>query len=278
MVRETAVSALLDGNNQLGILSATEGINLAIDKAKQTGVGIIGINNSNHCGMLADYTGYAAEQGYVAMATTNTPPNMAPWGGKERYFGTNPFSYAVPTGNGPPIIFDMATSVVARGKIKLAVKNNTKIPIGWALTKDGEPTTDAREAMEGVVLPVGGAKGYGLAFLVEVLSGLFTGAGFASHIGRPEDLQTRQNIGQFYFVMRADLFQEIEEFYHNVAKLKEEIRTIPLAKGYERIYLPGEIEQEKMLKRKQEGIPLSDEVISEINDVAESYGVNNRLE
>ena len=131
IIKETASFAHIDGRNQLGILSATEAMKIAVDKAINTGIAVVGVKNSNHCGMLADYTNYAAENDCISFMTTNAPPNMAPWGGKERYLGTNPLSYGVPGYNNEHIIFDMATSVVARGKIKLAIKNNEGIPIGW---------------------------------------------------------------------------------------------------------------------------------------------------
>lgn len=274
IIKETASSALIDGANELGIIVATEGIRIAVEKAKEVGISVVGIKNSNHCGMLADYTNYAVENDCIAFATTNAPSNMAPWGGKERYFGTNPISYGVPGGSVGNIIFDMATSVVARGKIKLAVKNNQDIPLGWALTKEGESTTDANAAMDGIVLPVGGPKGYGLAFFAEVLSGLFTGAGLAANLGRPEDLTTPQNLGQFFFVMRADLFEELDTFKQRMELMAEEIKQVPLAKGFEKIFLPGELEAIKARENEQNGIPLTSEVLMELRMVGERYGVS----
>jgi len=278
IIKDLPSSVLIDGANQLGIIVATEGIRIAVQKAKETGLCIVGIKHSNHCGMLADYTNYAVENDCIALATTNAPSNMAPWGGKERYFGTNPISYGVPGGSAGNIIFDMATSVVARGKIKLAVKNSQDIPLGWALTKDGEATTDANAAMDGIVLPVGGPKGYGLAFFAEVLSGLFTGAGFATNLGRPEDLTKNQNVGQFFFVIRADLFEELDTFKERMELMAEEIKQVPLAKGFDRIYLPGEIENEVALDRLENGIPLTTEVMEELLKVGEQYGVHGLLD
>jgi LDH2 family malate/lactate/ureidoglycolate dehydrogenase len=275
---ESPVSALIDGGNSAGIPLATEGIKIAINKAKQSGIGVVGINHSNHCGMLADYISQAVEQDCVAIATTNAPSNMAPWGGKGRFFGTNPFAYGIPAGEEKNIILDMATSKVARGKIIVAQKNNQKIPLGWALSPEGKPTTDPSEALDGVVLPVGEAKGYGLAVLVESLSALFTGASFGPHIGDLyKDMDQKQNIGQFFFVMKADLFRPLDEFKHNVDQMIKEIRQVPLADDIEKIYLPGEIELMNQDDRETHGIPLSGGIMNELVRVGRHYNVHNQL-
>lgn len=273
--RESPSSLLIDGSGGMGIILATEAIRIAVKKAKCAGMAVVGIKDSSHCGMLADYTMYAAQQGCIAIVTTNAPSSMAPWGGKVRYFGTNPFSYGVPAGKENDIIFDMATSVVARGKIALALQNQQPIPLGWAISKEGNPTKDPAEALDGVILPVGGPKGYGLAFLVEVLSGLFTGAAYGPQIvSLYQDVHRKQNVGQFFFVMRADLFEELNVFKQRVDQMIREIRNIPLAEGFEKIYLPGEIELEKMAERETRGIPLSMKQVEELRAVGKRYAVS----
>ncbi|MCM3093260.1 MULTISPECIES: Ldh family oxidoreductase [unclassified Cytobacillus] len=275
---ETPASALIDAQNTSGIPVATYGIELAIKKAKNSGIGIVGINNSNHCGMLADYVAKAAEEDCIAIAATNAPANMPPWGGKKRFFGTNPIAYGVPAGKEMDIIFDMATSKVARGKIILAQKNKQKIPLGWALSPAGTPTEDPKEALDGVVLPVGGHKGYGIAFLVETLSALFTGAAFGPYIGDLyKDMENAQNTGQFFLVMRADLFQPLEIFKKRMDQMIGEIRTLPLMEGAEKIFLPGEIEMKKSEDRTKNGIPISKEVISELLRVANHYKIRTNI-
>ncbi|MCM3762292.1 Ldh family oxidoreductase [Alkalihalobacillus oceani] len=276
--RETPSTALIDAKNSSGIAIATKGMQLAVQKAKKYGIALVGIKNSNHCGMLAAYTQYAARQDCIALATTNAPPNMAPWGGRERFFGTNPLSYGIPTGSETSIVFDMATSVVARGKIISAHKNNQKIPIGWALSKEGKETTDPQEALEGLCLPVGGPKGYGIALLVDVISGLFTGASYGPHIGDLyKDFENKQNVGHFFFVTRADLFQSLQEFKRSMDKMVKEIKQIPLAEGVERIYLPGEIENKTMKDRKIKGIPVSPEIRNDFIELAIKYQIPTDL-
>ncbi|TKC18103.1 Ldh family oxidoreductase [Robertmurraya kyonggiensis] len=273
-LRETPVSALIDGCNSMGIPLATAGIKIAVEKAKQSGVGIVGIKGSNHAGMLAAYTGYAADEDCIALAVTNAPPSMAPWGGREIFFGTNPISYGIPAGNQLNIIFDMATTVVAKGKIILAKQENKKIPLGWAITKDGRETTDPEEALDGLILPSGGPKGYGIAFLVEILSGLFTGAAYGPYIGSLfDDFENEQNVGQFFFAMRADLFEDLSNFKQRMDQIIEEIRQLKKMEGVEKIYLPGEIQLELEKTRLAEGIPISAEVIDSLVSISQKYGV-----
>lgn len=176
------------------------------------------------------------------------------------------------------IIFDMATSVVARGKIILAKKNNQQIPLGWAISKEGKPTTTPSEALDGLVLPVGGPKGYGITFLVETLSSLFTGAAFGPYIpDLYKDLTRPQNIGQCFIVMRADLFQGLDEFKNRMVQIIQEIREVKPMEGVDRIYLPGEIEMEKAMERERNGIPLSPEILNELEEVGRRYGIKPGL-
>jgi LDH2 family malate/lactate/ureidoglycolate dehydrogenase len=184
------------------------------------------------------------------------------------------FPMACRPGGAFPIVFDMATSVVARGKIIVAEKNQQQIPLGWAITKDGIPTTDPTEALNGLVLPMAGPKGYGITFLVETLSALLTGAAFGPYIADLyKDFSRPQNVGQCFIVMRADLFEPLSEFKSRMDQMIEEIRNIPHMDGVDRIYLPGEIEQEKAIHRENHGIPFSSEIFEELIKVGKRYGI-----
>lgn len=276
--RDTPVSALVNGNNGIGQYIAKQALELGMIKARQNGVGIIGMHNANHTGMLAYYTEWAARNDLIVFATTNAPSNMAPFGGKRKYFGTNPFSFAFPAGEEAPFVLDMATSVVAKGKIILAMKNNKPIPVGWAIDKQGAPTTDAREAYEGLVLPLGGPKGYGLAFMVDIFSGVLTGANWGPHIGDLYfNFDSPQNLGQFFYIMRPDLFIEMSQYKQRMDQAIREVRAVEKADGVERIYIPGEIESELRNKRLAEGIPLTDEIIDELRRAGESVGIKRDL-
>lgn len=279
IARETPVSALVDGNNASGIVVAQEAMAIAIDKARRSGVGVVGVRRSNHCGMLAYYTSQALPHGLLALATTNAPANMAPWGGRDRFFGTNPLSYAVPGGAEIDVVFDMASSQVARGKILLAEKEGRRIPVGWAMDPDGNDTTDPRAALAGVVLPLGGPKGYGIAFLVEVLSAIMTGADIGPKLAPLYDNDEReQNVGHFFLALSPDLFVAPKEFRSRIAETIAEIRRAPLAAGTDRIYIPGEIEQLEEERRRRDGIPLSREVLEELAGLARGLGTASAAE
>jgi len=176
VVEESSSITLLDGGNGLGIPVATKATDLAIDKAKSTGVGIVGVRNLGHVGMLAYYIKKAIGHGFIGFACVNAPAVMAPWGGRERIFGTNPMSIGFPMDDGRSIILDMATSVMAHFKIKVAALKGEKISEGVALDRQGRPATDPKEAFEGVLLPFGGYKGYGLVLAIEVLTSALLGA------------------------------------------------------------------------------------------------------
>ncbi|WP_185970889.1 Ldh family oxidoreductase [Alkalicoccobacillus porphyridii] len=276
VIKETPGSLLIDGDGKIGVVTATKAMRRAVEKAKKNGLAVVAIKNSTHSGMLADYSMYAAKNDCISLNMTNATASMAPWGGKTGYFGTNPMSYGLPAGKENDIIFDMATSVVARGKIALAKKNNQNIPIGWAISKEGKPTSDPHEAYEGLVLPVGGPKGYGLALLVDSLSGLFSGAAYGPHVASLyRDLDKNQNVGNFFLVMRADLFEDLDAYKQRTDQMINEIKNLPLAEGYDRIYLPGEIEHNHMVKAQKEGIHLSDAVLNDLIHAAKKYDIDH---
>ncbi|WP_186356661.1 Ldh family oxidoreductase [Streptomonospora sp. PA3] len=279
VITQTPVSALLDAGNGPGIVAAEHAMRTAIAKAADTGVGMVSVRNSNHCGMLAHYTGMAAREGLVALATTSAPAAMAPWGAKDSYFGTNPISYAVPAPEGrPDIVFDMATSHVAKGKIILAGKNGQRIPLDWALDENGRPTGDPAAALAGSMLPVGGPKGSGLALLVEVFSALLSGAHYGPHIPPLYDNDDHpQGLGHFFLAMSPEVFLPADEFTARVGRLADEVAALPAAEGHERVYLPGEPEAERAEHRRAHGIPLSAEVRAELRAVAREAGVGAAL-
>lgn len=273
--RETPISLSINANNGIGPYVARKALDLGIEKAIHMGICAVGIYNSNHAGVLSYYTEMAVGKNLIALATTNAPSNMAPYGGKVKYFGTNPFSFAVPSGHEHPFILDMATSVVAKGKIIQAMKENRSIPPGWAIDQEGNETTDAKAAFEGLVMPLGGAKGYGLAFMVDILSGILTGANWGPHINDLySDFQEPQNAGQFFILFRPDLFLEMSEFKSRMDQAIQEIHSIERAPGFSRIYIPGEMESELYRRRIREGVPLGKEIIHELMELGNALGIN----
>lgn len=214
VLNESPVSALLDAGNSFGHIASRQATEMAIAKAKEHGMAMVGVRNSNHNGCMAYYTLLMAEAGLIGFAVTNSVANMPPWGGMEMFFGTNPISMAAPAGAEPPFVFDMATTQVARGKIINAAREGKPIPEGWALTKDGNPTTDSKAAMEGVMLPMAGPKGSALSYGVEILAGIMTGALTGPELPRMyEQLDQPQQVGHFFLALRPDLFTPMAQFH-----------------------------------------------------------------
>ncbi|MGA5688756.1 Ldh family oxidoreductase [Cytobacillus pseudoceanisediminis] len=276
---------VIDGQGSLGVLASDFAMNAAIKRSNKYGIGIVGVKNSSHFGPAAYYTRKALHHHQIGFCTTNGPAVMAPWGGKEALLSNNPFSYAIPAGDEPPIVLDMACSVSARGRIRMMARENELLPEGWAITKDGEPTTDPREAVEGTVLPFGGYKGYGIAVINEILSAALTGALFSFEVGgiskgpAESELQKHEQAawgcGHVFGAIDINRFGNGENFQDRVAYLSRTLRDSPKAKGYERIYLPGEIEVELKRKREVDGIPLKQTTVSLINSFArDEIGIN----
>ncbi|HEY8347282.1 MAG TPA: Ldh family oxidoreductase [Symbiobacteriaceae bacterium] len=274
VLRETPVSAWLDGGNGFGQVVARRATDLAIEKARAAGVAVVGVKNSTHCGCMAYYTMRMAEAGLIGMAATNAPAVMPPYGGKEAFFGTNPFSVAAPAGDGQIFVFDMATSQVSRGKIIEAAREGRPIPEGWATDKDGHPTTDAKAALEGFLLPLGGPKGYLLAFMVELFSGILTGARIGPDLPRMyESMGEPQQVGHFFWAFRPDLFLPMEEFTQRMAQTMERVRNVAPAPGFERVLAPGDLELAKEAKNRSQGIPIPPGMYREFCELASRYGV-----
>lgn len=170
--RKAASVALVDGDNGLGPVVGARAMKTAIELASTAGLGLVLVRRSNHFGAAAHYVEKAVAANVIGLATSNAPPNMAPWGGRQRFLGTNPLAIGIPAGEEPPLIFDMATSVVARGRIMLAVQRGEPIPPGWALDLQGYLTTDARAGLAGAMLPFGGSKGSAISFIIDIVCGV----------------------------------------------------------------------------------------------------------
>lgn len=274
VVRDAPAACVLDANNGWGAVAGLEGMRRAIDKARRHGVGVAAVRNSNHFGIAAYYAQEALPEMMIGVALTNASANMAPWGGRDPYFGTNPICIAVPAGRERPVIYDGATSVVAIGKIALAAKKGERIPLDWALDSEGRPTDDPRAVMDGgTLLPLGGYKGYGLALMVDVLSGILSGAAFGPYVSNLRRLDAPQNVGHFFAALDISAFMDPQEFLGSMERLVRDIKEARRAAGKEEIYLPGEIEWNWEEKRRREGIPVPEEVLAELRLLGERYGV-----
>jgi LDH2 family malate/lactate/ureidoglycolate dehydrogenase len=266
-------SVLVDGGNGLGPVVGARAMDAAIDLALARGTAVAGVRHSNHFGPAAYYVERAVAAGLIGIAISNAPPNMAPFGGRTRFLGTNPVAIGIPAGKEAPLIFDASTSVVARGKIIVAAHTGQPIPDGWAIDPDGHPTTNPEEALAGAVLPFGGPKGSALSFIIDIFCGVLTGASFASRINTLEDLTTVQNVGHVFAALRTDLFVAEAQFTERVDAILRMLKCAPSAPGVSRVLVPGEIELANEVRMRAEGIPLAAPIASQLETLGAELGV-----
>lgn len=274
VVNDPKSIAVMDGNGSAGQVVATQAMELAITKAKEYGVGIVSARNSNHFGIAAHYALMASQQDMVGIVMSNTAPLMPPTGGAEKVLGNNPLAIAAPTLREFPLLLDMALSNVALGKILYAQTKGTDIPAGWGADRNGNPTTDPSAVLNGgFILPVGGPKGFGLALMVELLTGVLSGGAFSKMIPSMYDLTQTQSIAHFMLAINISSFMEVERFKELSTVLSSYVKDAVKANGVEELYLPGEIELSTEEKRMQTGIPVSDNVVAELNKLADALQV-----
>jgi LDH2 family malate/lactate/ureidoglycolate dehydrogenase len=272
--RVTPVAAALDGRNALGFVVGTRAMAEAIAMARASGIGIVSARRSTHFGMAATYVLQALAAGMASLVFTNASRAMPPWGGREALLGTSPLAAGVPGGRLAPFVLDMSPAVAARGKIRIAEKRGEKIPLGYALDADGRPTTDPTAALAGVVLPIGGPKGSGLAMLMDIFCGVLSGAAFAGDVGDQYKAFDRpQDVGHFFLAMRPDLFVPMDEVRARMDVLVERIKACPKAEGFDEILMPGEIEAREEAKRRKGGIPYAASEIAALEQEAKRAGV-----
>ncbi|MDI7274495.1 MAG: Ldh family oxidoreductase [Anaerolineae bacterium] len=273
IVRDRGAMALLDGQGGFGQVAAAEAMRMAIRKAQEYGLAAVGVRNAGHFGMAAYYAMMALPHDAIGVVISNAAPSMAPWGGVEAILGSNPLCVAIPTRADTPIVLDMATSLVARGKIRLAAEKGEKIPATWALDSTGQPTEDANAALKGTLLPVGGPKGYGLSLVNDVLAGVLTGAPFGSSIPSLHDLTRPSAVGFYLQAIDVQTFIPLDSFYARIQQLVAEIKGCRRAEGVSRIYLPGEPELERVKDRLANGIPVPAAVLESLREVARDLDV-----
>lgn len=234
---------LLDGRAGVGQVLADTARREAVTRAREHGVGVVGVRNSNHFGTAMYYTRRAAHDGCAAILTTNASPAMAPWGGRTKVLGTNPWSIAAPAPTGGGVVaVDIANTAVARGKIYLARNRGELIPHGWAMDDGGHVTTDPTDAINGVILPMAGHKGYAITFMMDILSGALTGAHTGSRVGGPYEPERPSGAGHLFIAIDVATMGDTEDYLASVGQLIEEVKTTPLAPGSEEIFYPGELE------------------------------------
>lgn len=268
----TPVACHVDGHNAFGAVVAQAAMTAAIERAQIYGIGLVGCSHSNHFGMSAWVVQQAVDADMLALVFTNSSPALPAWGGREQLLGVSPIAAGAP--GEPPFILDMAPSVAARGKIYKAKRRGEAIPEGWALDKDGKPTTDPAAALDGgVMLPMGGPKGSGLAVMMDVFSGVLTGAAFAGGVAGPYDPSRKGEVGHFIVALKPDLFVTKDEFKERMRVLYEKVVGSEKMDGVDRIYFPGEIEILRREERLKNGIPYARVEIETLNKEAAEVGL-----
>lgn len=269
VVSESGGTLIVDGGNGMGAVVTSRAMEIALSRLENQRSVSVAIRNNNHYASGAYYTVPAVARGAATFLYSNAPATMSPWGGSRRYLGTNPYTFAIPAGRYGSLVLDMATSVVARGKIILAAQRGESIPEGWAVDAEGRPTTDPHAALAGSVMPFGGPKGYGIATMVEVMAGVLTGANIGADVGDLyENLQHPQNVGTFLQVLDISAFLPYEQF---VARMEGFIDAVKATgTGGREVLFPGELEARSAEARGADGITLSPDVVAVLERVAPS--------
>jgi LDH2 family malate/lactate/ureidoglycolate dehydrogenase len=269
VVREKASTALIDCHNSIGQVGAAQAMRIAIEKARQTGVAFTAVAHSNHYGAAAYWAMMALSNGMIGFSSTNAPAVVAPAGGSTAMFGTNPFAIAIPANGELPVVLDLATTVVARGRINLYAKQNKPLEPGWAFDKHGVPTTDPHAALKGLLAPIGGYKGYGISLAVDFLCGVLTGSNYGAHFPGflADNMSEPTDVGSFFAAVNVESFMDLPEFTAAIDKAIREIKTSTRADGVKRIYIPGEIEFEMKAERLAHGIPIPEQVVKDFIDL-----------
>lgn len=268
----------LDANHSLGHLAALKTLDLLQPLAREHGLAAATVCNSQHFGTLSYYCNKMAEENFILLAFTNCEPSMSPEGGSEAYFGTNPIGVSFPTDKGFPIKVDLATSVVARGNIISAEKAGKDIPLGWALNAAGEPTTNAKEALNGTVLTMAGHKGYALALMVEALAGALSGASMGSAIGSMyKHLDRPQGVGHFFCLLDIAAFMPAKEFASRMGRMVDEIKSSRKRPGVDEILVPGERSTRVGEKNHSQGVPVAPPVLAELQALCAELGLAPEL-
>ena len=271
VIADNGATALISGRNAMGQLAAGQAMDLAIAKAKQFGIGAVGVRESNHFGAAAYYTLRALDHDAIGFCSTNGVQVMAPFGGVTPSLSNTPLAYAIPAREERPLMLDMAVSVVAAGKVALAKRKGEPIPLDWALTAEGEPTADPSIAT--LMAPVGGPKGYGLAVVMDALCGVLTGALFGQDVRRGGIPNTPQAMGHLFLALDIAHMMPVDEFKERMDAQIRQMRDSEKAKGVGRIYLPGEIELERKEDFLRDGIAFATQIVEDLDAMAKTLGI-----
>ncbi|KND88222.1 L-sulfolactate dehydrogenase [Tolypocladium ophioglossoides CBS 100239] len=273
ITEKTPVAAHLDGDNGFGFVVACKGMEDAIRRAQTYGIGIVTVDHSIHFGMAATYVLKALDAGMISLVFTNSAKQMPPFGGKETLLGISPFAAGAPSKNEVPYILDMAPSVVAKGKIRKAARRGEKIPLGWAYDKDVKPTEDANTALNGSMAPIGGPKGSGIAILMDIMSGVLSGAAFGGDVGDQYKEARPQNVGHCFIAIKPDVFMSSDDFRSRMDTLVQRVHGVTPIEGFKEVLFPGEPEHRLALEREVQGLPFADAEKEMFESMAKKYEI-----
>ena len=267
IIREKGSTAMIHGDTGLGPVVARKATSVVLQKAKEYGIGLVSVRKASHIGILQYYSQWLAEKGVIGIVMTNTESGVAPFGSRQPILGTNPLTIAVPSG-GTPYLLDMSTSVVARGKIVNALERNEEIPLGWAVDKAGNPTTDPAAALEGALLPAGGPKGSGLAIMIDLLTGALAGGSVGSGVGGTMNTDQEVTKGDIFLAIDPGAVGSLERYVSCVTELAAEIHDSDPAPGVKKVLMPGEFERAAKKDRLKNGISVPDDLLDDIKKLA----------
>lgn len=273
IVRDAGAFVVLDGHAGLGQVLAARAMDLAVERAEAHGIGAVAVRDSGHFGTAMYFTRRAALAGCVGLLATNASPAMAPWGGREKRVGTNPWSIAAPAGAGPPLLLDVANSAVARGKLYAAQQRGERIPLGWAIDQDGRATDDPAAGIAGTLLPMAGHKGYAIAVLMDVLAGVLSGSAFGAAVVGPYRAEDRSGAGHLAIAIDVAAGRPLADFERDVAALVADLKATPTASGHDEVLVPGELEARTAARLEREGVPLPDATVAALDAGARRLGV-----
>lgn len=270
--RDGGALLAIDGQNGMGACVAQRTMELCVERARETGVCVGAVRNCNHFGYSAYFTKYATECHMIGFAMANAFRSVAPFGGAQPMLGTNPLSVAIPVNGSEPFLLDMATSLVAQGKIILARQEGRQIPMGWGLNSSGEPTTDPSAVLDGGSLtPFGGAKGYGIALMIELLCVCLANSAKSTEMGSMYDFTRTQDTGFVLGAIDINHIMTPQEFECSAAQLLAEIKASPKSPQVSEIYIPGELEARRFQEALQIGVQLSEPIVQELTKIGKAY-------
>lgn len=272
-VVDAGAVAVLDGRDGVGQVIAAQAMRAAIERAKSHGIGAVSVRNSGHFGTAMYFTRLAAEAGCIGFLSTNASPAMAPWGGRAKLIGNNPWSIAAPAGHRPPMMLDIANTAVARGKLYLARQRREPIPETWAIDAEGRPTTDAALGIAGTILPMAGHKGYGIAAMMDVLSGVLSGSGFADMVVGPYEPEGRSGVGHLAMALDIAAFRPVADFEADMERLIARIKAAPRNAEVPEVFYPGEPEALAEVRHRRDGVVIPADTLAALDEGAREVGI-----